>query len=76
MDRNTSSELPQAFPHTRWSVVLAARQQPSPESAAALETICHAYWHPLYAYERRSGQPPPEAQDLTQEFFRCLLEKH
>src|SRR5581483_877268 len=70
-----SSEAPRAFPNTRWSVVLAARQRPSPESAAALETICQAYWYPLYAYVRRCGQSPHDAQDLTQEFFCRLLEK-
>ena len=51
------------------------RQRPSPESAAALEAICRAYWYPLYAYVRRCGQSPHDAQDLTQEFFRRLLEK-
>lgn len=70
-----SSDAPGAFPHTRWSVVLAASRPPSPASAEALETICRAYWHPLYAYVRRCGQSPHDAQDLTQEFFRRLLEK-
>ena len=74
-DQRTSRAQPQVFPHTRWSVVLAATQQPSPEAEAALETICRAYWYPLYAFVRRSGQSPPDAQDLTQEFFRHLLEK-
>jgi DNA-directed RNA polymerase specialized sigma24 family protein len=71
----SSSDAPRVFPNTRWSVVLAATQRPSPESAAALEAICHAYWYPLYAYIRRCGKPPHDAQDLTQEFFRRLLEK-
>ena len=63
------------FPPTRWSVVLAARQRPSAESGAALETICRAYWQPLYNYVRRCGQSAHDAEDLTQEFFRRLLEK-
>jgi RNA polymerase sigma-70 factor (ECF subfamily) len=71
----SSSDAPRAFPNTRWSVVLAATQRPSPESAAALESLCRAYWYPLYAYVRRCGQSPHDAQDLTQEFFRRLLEK-
>jgi len=74
-DQRTSRAQPQVFPHTRWSVVLAATQQPAPEADAALETICRAYWYPLYAFVRRSGQSPHDAQDLTQEFFRQLLEK-
>jgi RNA polymerase sigma-70 factor (ECF subfamily) len=56
-------------------VVLAARQGHSPESEAALEAICRAYWYPLYAYVRRCGQAPHDAQDLTQEFFCRLLAK-
>src|SRR5437773_7751851 len=74
-DAITSRALPQPFPHTRWSLVLAARKEHSPESAAALESICRAYWYPLYAYVRRCGQSPHDAQDLTQEFFSRLLEK-
>src|SRR4051812_15907061 len=70
-----SSNAPGLFPHTRWSVVLAAAQPHSPESAQALEAICHSYWHPLYVYVRRCGQSPHDAQDLTQEFFARLLEK-
>lgn len=72
--RPASSEGPRVFPITRWSVVLAARQ-PTPESAHALEAICRAYWYPLYAYIRRSGHSPHDAQDLTQAFFCRLLEK-
>jgi len=71
----SSSEAPRVFPNTRWSVVLAARQRSSPESAAALDAICQTYWYPLYAYVRRCGQSPHDAQDLTQEFFHRLLEK-
>jgi DNA-directed RNA polymerase specialized sigma24 family protein len=71
----SDNKSPRLFPNTRWSVVLAATQQPSPESAAALETICRAYWYPLYAYVRHCGQSPHDAQDLTQDFFCRLLEK-
>jgi DNA-directed RNA polymerase specialized sigma24 family protein len=70
------STAPRIFPNTRWSVVLAAKQRTSAESTAALEAICHAYWYPLYAYVRRCGQTPHDAQDLTQGFFCRLLEKN
>jgi hypothetical protein len=33
------------------------------------------YWYPLYAYVRRQGHNPEDAQDLTQEFFERCLEK-
>lgn len=61
------------FVTTRWFVVLAAQDKSSPDSAAALETLCRAYWYPLYAYVRGSGRSPHDAQDLTQEFFARLL---
>jgi len=71
----SSSEGRQTFPPTRWSLVLAATRKDAPESAA-LEAICRAYWYPLYAYVRRCGHSSPDAQDLTQEFFCRLVEKH
>lgn len=40
-----------------------------------MENLCRAYWYPLYAFVRRQGHSPAEAQDLTQEFFARLLEK-
>lgn len=43
------------------------------ESTAALETLCRAYWPPVYAYVRRSGQGAEDARDLTQSFFAHLL---
>ena len=67
---------PRQFLTTHWSVVLAARHDSSPNAAAALETLCRTYWYPLYAYVRRSGHGPDDAQDLTQEFFARLLEKN
>jgi len=69
---------PATFPlflTTRWSVVLAAQRKTSPNADAALETLCRAYWYPLYAFVRRSGRGPHDAQDLTQEFFARLLAK-
>jgi RNA polymerase sigma factor (sigma-70 family) len=61
------------FTTTHWSVVLAAGSTASPESERALEKLCRAYWYPLYAYVRRCGHSPDEAQDLVQEFFQRLL---
>lgn len=63
------------FATTRWTVVLAARDPVSPDSTEALESLCRAYWFPLYAFVRRSGKDPHDAQDLTQAFFGKLLEK-
>jgi len=63
------------FATTHWSVVLAAGQEASPQSAEALEKLCGAYWYPLYVYARRRGNGPEDAQDLTQQFFARFLEK-
>ncbi len=63
-----------AFVTTHWSVVLSAASLNSEPSRKALESLCAAYWFPLYAYVRRRGHSPPDAEDLTQEFFLHLLE--
>jgi len=62
------------FATTRWSVVRAAGRTPSPQSREALETLFSTYWYPIYAYLRRRGHQPAEAQDVTQGFLTMLLE--
>ena len=62
------------FVTTRWTVVLAAADRFAPEAERAMEEICRIYWFPLYAYIRRRGHSPEDAEDLTQEFFRQLIE--
>jgi DNA-directed RNA polymerase specialized sigma24 family protein len=66
---------PAWFGTTHWTVVLTAAETPSPEADAALESLCRAYWYPLYAHVRRRGFDSHTAQDLTQSFFERLLEK-
>ncbi len=75
-DPSAETAKPQSyFATTHWSVVLSARERGSPKSLEALETLCRAYWYPLYAYVRRRGRNAEDAQDLTQSFFARLLEK-
>ena len=62
-----------AFSTTHWSVVLQAGHDSSPDCNEALERLCRSYWYPLYAYVRRQGYSPHDAQDLTQEFFSRFL---
>lgn len=63
------------FPETRWSIVQRARgDTPEVETRRALEDICRGYWLPLYAFVRRSGERPAEAEELTQEFLLRLVE--
>jgi len=66
----------QWFATTHWTTVLAARDQQSPRAAEALDKLCRRYWPPVYAFIRRRGHGPDDAQDLTQEFFARLLEKN
>src|SRR5262245_9455333 len=63
------------FHTTHWTVVLMARSEDEAAAHAALASLCSAYWYPLYAYIRRQGASPHEAEDLTQEFFRRFLER-
>jgi DNA-directed RNA polymerase specialized sigma24 family protein len=63
------------FPETRWSIVQRARAtEPTAETRRALEEICTGYWLPIYAFVRRSGERPAEAEELTQEFLMRMVE--
>lgn len=74
-DGAASTGRPDDFATTRWSVVLRAGGDGDPDSAEALETLCQGYWFPLYAYVRRRGYRPQDAEDLTQAFFARFIEK-
>ena len=84
MNEDIIDEVPQAaratqhqggFPATRWSIVLRARQSGEPHAAEALAELCKVYWKPVYAFLRRQGNSPHDAEDLTQGFFAMLLER-
>lgn len=64
------------FQTTLWGVVRLAGEGASAASTVALERLCKSYWYPLYAYLRRRGQSPHDAQDLIQGYFEQLLEKN
>ncbi|MEP3482291.1 MAG: sigma-70 family RNA polymerase sigma factor [Fuerstiella sp.] len=64
------------FRTTRWSLVLAAQEDPEkPDGREAMETLCQAYWFPLYVYLRRHSSSTDEARDMTQAFFVSLLDR-
>jgi RNA polymerase sigma factor (sigma-70 family) len=75
-----SQEMPgleaRRFVTTPWTEVLLAREQQAPGAHEALEHLCRLYWYPLYAHIRHSVTDPHNAEDLTQEFFRLLIEKN
>ncbi len=62
------------FATTHWTLVLHAGQSDSTRAQEALAQLCQTYWYPLYAYVRRRGLSPEDAEDLTQGFFARLLE--
>lgn len=63
------------FTTTHWSIVLTARDGDSSTAFAALDRLCRDYWRPVYAYVRRDGHGPADAQDLTQEFLSRFVHK-
>ena len=62
------------FATTHWSIVLEAQCE-SPVAEEALEKLCRTYWQPIFAFLRRQGVQPDEAEDITQGFFAELLER-
>jgi RNA polymerase sigma-70 factor (ECF subfamily) len=62
------------FATTHWTMVLNAGRSDSTSARNALTQLCQTYWYPLYAYLRRRGVSPADAEDLTQGFFARLLE--
>jgi RNA polymerase sigma-70 factor (ECF subfamily) len=56
--------------------VLTAGGSDTTVARDALAKLCQTYWYPLYAYVRRRNFSPPDAEDLTQEFFARFLEQH
>lgn len=73
---STTTHRDDRFAATHWSVVLAARGGDSTRARAALEALCKTYWYPLYAFARRLGQSPHDAEDSVQGFFVICLEKN
>lgn len=64
------------FSTTQWTQVLQACEGGEAESAKrALEGLCQCYWYPLYAYVRRKGRQPVDAEDVTQGFLAEMLAK-
>jgi RNA polymerase sigma factor (sigma-70 family) len=63
------------FRPTRWTLIAEANGPDKTAARAALESLCAAYWYPLYAYVRRRGRGPEDAADAVQGFFVRLIER-
>jgi len=61
------------FVTTRWTMIRRARGTDTTAARDALAELCQSYWYPLYAYVRRCGSSPHDAEDITQGFFARLL---
>ena len=63
------------FASTRWTMVLGAGDSAaaSAHALSALSELCQIYWRPLYAFLRKQGHGPEDAQDLAQGFFADLI---
>jgi RNA polymerase sigma-70 factor (ECF subfamily) len=70
---HSSSPL-EKFASTRWSLIASANEK-SPRRLEALSSLCEIYWLPVYAFIRRRGYQPEDAQDLTQELFANILRR-
>lgn len=71
---SVSSSDRRRFATTSWSLVGdAAGDGGSKVARKALEELCQLYWYPLYAFSRRQGFDPTEAEDVTQGFFAQML---
>ena len=66
---------PGRFVTTRWSVVLSCADAHGDKQKMqkALAELCKIYWRPVFAFIRRQGHSPSDAQDLTQDFFVTVL---
>src|SRR5215216_45532 len=70
----TGSSRPEAFQMTSWTLVMEAAAPGTKESLSALSKICKVSWYPIYAFIRRLGYSPTDAEDLTQGFFEHVLQ--
>jgi RNA polymerase sigma factor (sigma-70 family) len=61
------------FSLTDWSMVNAVCGSDADKAQRALEAVCRRYRYPLYAYLRRRGHGPEDAEDLVQQFFESRI---
>lgn len=70
---DTRARVPH-FPETRWTRIVAARDQPEVRRQV-LGELCETRWQPLYVHLRKQGLPRERAEDVVQGFLAHLLER-
>lgn len=63
------------FPNTSWSLIRQSQEVANPDALRALDQLARAYWRPLYAFVRSTGQGHQEAEDAVQRLFGQLLSR-
>lgn len=61
------------MPDTRWSLVRRVQAGDTTLALRALGDLMQIYWKPLYAYARRRGESPADAEDAVQGFCEMLI---
>lgn len=72
---NEGSVRDAGFRTTCWTEVLLATHEAGFASDGAFGRLYSDYWRPIYAFLRRRGFTPEQAEDITQDFFVRLIEK-
>ena len=54
-------------------MVLAARDKQGAGAGEALAALCSTYWYPIYAFIRRQGSSPHDAEDLLARHVRAQV---
>ncbi|MEO1619107.1 MAG: sigma-70 family RNA polymerase sigma factor, partial [Planctomycetota bacterium] len=75
LPRHCSSHSRCRSGRSNWTEILSAAAKSDSGSLEALDRLCERYWYPLYAFLRRSGHGPEQAEDHVQSFFEELLRR-
>jgi RNA polymerase sigma factor (sigma-70 family) len=69
-----TKHLDAEIPTTRWSLVRAMGGDAT-SRRSAMESFAQDYWPAIYAFARKKGNSPHEAEDLTQSFLIHLMDR-
>lgn len=64
------------FPQTSWTILASATLNGDESGQQALDKLCRTYWQPVASFIRARGVPDERVEDLTQDFFIQIMERH